>query len=118
MSLFEPANCTIAPERTSSNAGIAGAGVGQDSPICSVCDALTDQEYQILLSFMITACLAIVLSATVIFAEMRGKGSKIRRKLLSGYSDSQILQGIGIQSEPSPSQQTCVDPSGKESLLT
>ncbi|PHH82475.1 hypothetical protein CDD82_5888 [Ophiocordyceps australis] len=34
----------------------------------------------------------------VIFAEFRGKSSKIRRKLLNGYSDSQILQGIGIQS--------------------
>ncbi|KAH8169087.1 hypothetical protein LIA77_11213 [Sarocladium implicatum] len=78
MSLFEPANCKNAPDSTPSNAGIAGAGI--------------------LLSFMITACLAIVLSATVIFAEIRGKSSKIRRKLLSGYSDSQILQGIGIQS--------------------
>jgi hypothetical protein len=47
---------------------------------------------------MITALLAIILSAMVIFCEIRGKGSKIRRKLLSGYSDSQILQGIGIQS--------------------
>jgi hypothetical protein len=46
---------------------------------------------------MITALLAIILSAMVIFCEIRGKSSKIRRKLLSGYSDSQILQGIGIQ---------------------
>ncbi|KJZ77562.1 hypothetical protein HIM_03286 [Hirsutella minnesotensis 3608] len=47
---------------------------------------------------MITACLAIVLSASVILSEFRGKDSPIRRKLLNGYSDSQILQGIGIQS--------------------
>lgn len=47
---------------------------------------------------MITACLAIILSATVIFSELRGKTCNIRRKLLDGYSDSQILQGIGIQS--------------------
>lgn len=47
---------------------------------------------------MITACLAIILSATVIFSEFRGKSCNIRRKLLDGYSDSQILQGIGIQS--------------------
>ena len=48
---------------------------------------------------MAPAGLAIILSATVIVGEMRGKPSTIRRKLLSGYSDSQILQGIGIQSK-------------------
>lgn len=48
---------------------------------------------------MITACLAIILSMSVIFSEFRGKTSSIRRKLLDGYSDSQIMQGIGIQSE-------------------
>lgn len=53
---------------------------------------------QILLSFMITALLAIILSSSVIFGEFRGKDSIIRRKLLNSYSDSQILQGIGIQS--------------------
>lgn len=58
-----------------------------------------DTRLQILLSFMITACLAVMLSASVIFCEIRGTGSKIRRKLLSSYSDSQILQGIGIQSK-------------------
>lgn len=47
---------------------------------------------------MATAGLAIVLSATVIAAEFRGKPSTVRRKLLNGFSDSQILQGIGIQS--------------------
>lgn len=59
---------------------------------------LTATLTQILLSFMITAILALILSSSVIFAEIRGKPSTIRRKLLNGYSDSQIMQGIGIQS--------------------
>lgn len=58
---------------------------------------------KILLSFMITACAAIILSITVIFSEYRGKAAPIRRKVLDGYSDSQIMQGIGIQSK-SPSE--------------
>ncbi|CAF3564822.1 hypothetical protein SNK03_001607 [Fusarium graminearum] len=79
MSLFEEANCDRnATAPTASDAGVAGAGI--------------------LLSFMITALLAVILSSSVIFAEMRGKESVIRRKLLNGYSDSQIMQGIGIQS--------------------
>lgn len=48
---------------------------------------------------MITAGLAIVLSASVILADFRGRESTTRRKLLNGYSDSQIMQGIGIQSK-------------------
>lgn len=51
---------------------------------------------------MITACIAIVLATTVIFSEYRGKTATIRRKLLDGYSDSQIMQGIGIQSIAPP----------------
>lgn len=47
---------------------------------------------------MITAVLALVLATSVIVAEVRGRPSTIRRKLLNGYSDSQIMQGIGIQS--------------------
>ncbi|PKK49906.1 hypothetical protein CI102_3858 [Trichoderma harzianum] len=47
---------------------------------------------------MITAGLAIILSASVILADFRGRESTTRRKLLNGYSDSQIMQGIGIQS--------------------
>jgi hypothetical protein len=78
MGLLDPAKCTDAPDATPSDAGIAGTGI--------------------LLSFMITACLALVLSAGVIFGEIRGRPSIIMRKLLSSYSDSQILQGIGIQS--------------------
>ncbi|KAM4058028.1 hypothetical protein HRG_011017 [Hirsutella rhossiliensis] len=78
MAFLESPRCTGAPESAPSDAGVAGAGI--------------------LLSFMVTACLAIVLSATVIWADFRAKDSTIRRKLLNGYSDSQILQGIGIQS--------------------
>lgn len=47
---------------------------------------------------MITAVLALILSSSVVFAEIRSKPSTIRRKLLNGYSDSQIIQGIGLQS--------------------
>ncbi|PHH92481.1 hypothetical protein CDD83_7229 [Cordyceps sp. RAO-2017] len=78
MAFLGPAKCSEAPDTTPSDAGVAGAGI--------------------LLSFMATACLALVLSASVILADVRGKDSTIRRKLLNGYSDSQILQGIGIQS--------------------
>src|SRR5262245_9649302 len=38
------------------------------------------------------------MSASIIVSEMRGGKSAIRRKLLSGYSDQQILTGIGINS--------------------
>jgi hypothetical protein len=48
---------------------------------------------------MITALLAIILSASVILVDFKGKKSTTRRKLLNGYSDSQIMQGIGIQSK-------------------
>jgi hypothetical protein len=48
---------------------------------------------------MITACLNIILAATVIISQFRGKTSSIRKRLLDGYSDSQIIQGIGIQSK-------------------
>lgn len=49
---------------------------------------------------MITAFLAIALSSSVVFSEFRANHhtSTIRRKLLNSYSDSQIMQGIGIQS--------------------
>lgn len=78
MSILDPAACRDAPKSAPSDAGVAGTGI--------------------LLSFMITALIALVLSASVMFGEFRGKSSIIRRKLLSSYSDSQILQGIGIQS--------------------
>lgn len=47
---------------------------------------------------MITAILALILSTSVIIGDVRRKPTLIRRKLLNGYSDSQIMQGIGIQS--------------------
>ncbi|KAM3432512.1 hypothetical protein NHJ13734_006827 [Beauveria thailandica] len=71
-------NCTNAPPQAPSEPGVAGAGI--------------------LLSFIITAGLALLLSASVILTEIRGRPSAVRRKLLNGFSDSQIVQGIGIQS--------------------
>ncbi|EON96381.1 hypothetical protein UCRPA7_8172 [Phaeoacremonium minimum UCRPA7] len=78
--MFEDANCTHAPAKTPSNAGIAGTGV--------------------LLSFIITAVLALLISVSLIIQDSFFKSSKpstIRRKLLNSYSDQQILTGIGIQ---------------------
>ncbi|KAI0008428.1 hypothetical protein F4779DRAFT_641927 [Xylariaceae sp. FL0662B] len=77
---MEP-NCTNAPDAVPSDAGVAGIGV--------------------LLSFVVTAAIALGISATLIFQETRGGGgakpSVVRRKLLNAYSDQQILTGIGIQ---------------------
>ncbi|KAI1083995.1 hypothetical protein F5B20DRAFT_526257 [Whalleya microplaca] len=75
---MEP-NCTVAPDAVPSDAGVAGIGV--------------------LLSFVVTAVISLVLSATMIFQEVRGRvrPSVLRRKLLNAYSDQQILTGIGIQ---------------------
>ncbi|KAI1343860.1 hypothetical protein F5Y15DRAFT_368218 [Xylariaceae sp. FL0016] len=74
------ANCTDAPTAVPSDAGVAGVGV--------------------LLSFIVTAAVSLVISASLIFQEWRGnaKPSVLRRKLLNAYSDQQILTGIGIQS--------------------
>ncbi|KAJ2970679.1 hypothetical protein NUW58_g9622 [Xylaria curta] len=77
------ATCTNAPPTLSSDAGVAGIGV--------------------LLSFVITAVIALAISASLVFQEARGrtsvqKPSVLRRKLLNAYSDQQILTGIGIQS--------------------
>ncbi|KAI1106796.1 hypothetical protein F4804DRAFT_299834 [Jackrogersella minutella] len=79
------ANCTIAPDAVPSDAGVAGIGV--------------------LLSFMITAAISLVISASLILQEARNKSSStplkpsvLRRKLLSSFSDQQILTGIGLQS--------------------
>lgn len=79
--MFESVDCTATPPQSvPSEAGIAGAGV--------------------LLSFIITAGLALVMSASLVFQEFRPvrKPSAIRRKLLSSYSDTSIIQGIGLQS--------------------
>ncbi|KAI1210697.1 uncharacterized protein F4807DRAFT_55947 [Annulohypoxylon truncatum] len=76
------ANCTNAPDAVPSDAGVAGVGV--------------------LLSFIITAGISLVLSASLIFQEARSRNSSsesvLRRKLLNSYSDQQILTGIGLQS--------------------
>ena len=86
--IFGTPNCTTIPPSTPSDAGIAGAGV--------------------LLSSTITAALALSLSGSLIFQRhfsssassptASPSSSTIRRKLLSGYSDQQIIVGIGIQS--------------------
>ncbi|KAI1431328.1 hypothetical protein GGR50DRAFT_86499 [Xylaria sp. CBS 124048] len=75
--------CTHAPPAVPSDSGVAGRGV--------------------LLSFIITAIIALAISASLVFQEARGrswapKPSVLRRKLLNAYSDQQILTGIGIQS--------------------
>ncbi|KAI0484302.1 hypothetical protein GGR56DRAFT_19360 [Xylariaceae sp. FL0804] len=91
-------NCTAraAGSATPSDAGVAGVGV--------------------LLSFMITAGIALCISASLVFQEARrarrqrqqqggsssggsnnNNESVLRRKLLNSYSDQQILTGIGLQ---------------------
>lgn len=80
--MFGSPNCTVIPSTVPSDAGIAGAGV--------------------LLSSTITAGLAICMSASLVFQEFqhpkRCSPSVIRRKLINGYSDQQIIVGIGLQS--------------------
>ncbi|KAK4118534.1 hypothetical protein N657DRAFT_628310 [Parathielavia appendiculata] len=83
--MFDQPNCTIIPGDVPSDAGIAGAGV--------------------LLASTITAGLALSLSASMVIQEIwRPSDSRtrnlsvIRRKLLNGYSDQQIMVGIGVQS--------------------
>ncbi|AEO71001.1 uncharacterized protein THITE_2122912 [Thermothielavioides terrestris NRRL 8126] len=78
--------CNVIPDAVPSDAGIAGAGV--------------------LLSSTITAGLALGISASLVLQELwhfwptagARNPSVIRRKLLSGYSDQQIMVGIGLQS--------------------
>lgn len=77
-------NCSVEPDTVPSDSGVAGAGV--------------------IISFIVTAVVALILSTSLIFQEMRSrrgsisKPSVVRRKLLNSYSDQQILTGIGIQS--------------------
>ncbi|OTB13022.1 hypothetical protein K445DRAFT_25144 [Daldinia sp. EC12] len=78
-------DCTHAPNTVPSDPGIAGIGV--------------------LLSFIIAAAIALLISASLVFQEIRSKANSspqepsiLRRKLLNSYSDQQILTGIGIQS--------------------
>ncbi|KAL2166516.1 hypothetical protein VTG60DRAFT_2557 [Thermothelomyces hinnuleus] len=81
--------CSIIPDAVSSDAGIAGAGV--------------------LLASTITAGLALCISASLVLESLTWHVSRfkthrnqnqsvIRRKLLNGYSDQQIMVGIGLQS--------------------
>lgn len=55
---------------------------------------------QVLLSFIVTAAISLLISASLVFQEWRNnaKPSVLRRKLLNAYSDQQILTGIGLQS--------------------
>ncbi|KAK4159887.1 hypothetical protein QBC43DRAFT_246494 [Cladorrhinum sp. PSN259] len=83
--VFAGRSCTEVPDAVPSDAGIAGAGV--------------------LLSSTITATLALLMSGSLILQDCcsspRSRCSKpsvVRRKLLNGYSDQQILVGIGLQS--------------------
>jgi hypothetical protein len=70
---------------------------GSASPtVNSLCNA--DPPPQILLAFIITAGLAILLSAFIVFSEIRARSSRnISRKILSGLSDQMIVEGIAIQ---------------------
>ncbi|KAK2770319.1 hypothetical protein CKAH01_14808 [Colletotrichum kahawae] len=78
MSFFRPPDCSVDPATISvaGNAGIAGTAV--------------------LLSFTIAATIALLLSWSIVLFERKERPSSIRRKLLNGYSDTQILQGIAI----------------------
>ncbi|KAL5113749.1 hypothetical protein ACEQ8H_008361 [Pleosporales sp. CAS-2024a] len=72
-------NCTVIPESTPTDAGVAGAGT--------------------LLSFIITNLLSFLLAGAIILLGLRKSTSApISRKLLQSFSDQQILTGIGIQS--------------------
>ncbi|KAK5088918.1 hypothetical protein LTR05_003141 [Lithohypha guttulata] len=72
-------DCSVAPATTSSDAGIAGTGI--------------------LLAFIMTATLALLLSSYIVVSEafMASSPRTISRKLLSGLSDQQPVQGIAIQ---------------------
>ncbi|KAH7130582.1 hypothetical protein B0J11DRAFT_255199 [Dendryphion nanum] len=73
-----PANCSVVPDTTHTDAGVAGAGT--------------------LLSFMITNFISLSLSAVIILLGLRKSTSApISRKLLLSFSDQQIVTGIGIQ---------------------
>ena len=64
---------------------------------------------QVLLSFIVTAGLAVILSAVITFHELRRRSeAKVLRKLLLSLSDQQIITGIGIQSVGLAKMQTMV----------
>ncbi len=104
--MFGSPNCSFVPQKASTDPGVAGTGVGAAVPLPgeAVADAGGGPFFQVLLSFMITAGIAIVISASLILQEFFPRSATagrrpgtIRRKLLNGYSDQQILLGIGIQ---------------------
>lgn len=72
-------NCSLTPPSTaSSDAGVAGAGI--------------------LLAFIITAALALLLSAFIVLSEIRANSPRIiTRKILNGLSDQMLIEGIAIQ---------------------
>ncbi|KAK5170980.1 uncharacterized protein LTR77_004124 [Saxophila tyrrhenica] len=75
------AQCSNAPDTTTTDAGVAGAGV--------------------LLAFVITAGITLILSTYIILGDFRTGAPVtpkiISRKLVSSFSDQQIIEGIGIQ---------------------
>ena len=72
-------NCSVVPDTTPTDAGVAGAGT--------------------LLSFIITNFVSLFLSSIIILLGLRKSTSApICRKLLQSFSDQQIVTGIGIQS--------------------
>ncbi|KAF2639864.1 hypothetical protein P280DRAFT_470469 [Massarina eburnea CBS 473.64] len=80
MAIFDIAgNCTVVPDTVKTDAGVAGAGT--------------------LLSYIITNCISLLLSAIIVLLGLRKSTSApICRKLLIAFSDQQIITGIGIQS--------------------
>ncbi|KAF1953374.1 hypothetical protein CC80DRAFT_494665 [Byssothecium circinans] len=80
MAMFDmKSNCTNVPDNVRTDAGVAGAGT--------------------LLSYIITNCASLLLSAVIILLGLRKSTSApICRKLLIAFSDQQIITGIGIQS--------------------
>jgi hypothetical protein len=74
-----PFNCSVVPESTPTDAGVAGAGT--------------------LLSFIVTNFVSFLLSGAIILLGLRKSTSApVSRKLLQSFSDQQILTGIAIQS--------------------
>lgn len=87
--------CSQVPSRAHSDAGVAGTGVNIPTFY-----RYASNFTQVLLSFIITAGLAILLSALIILRQLRKKSSpsSILCKMLNSFSDQQLITGIGIQS--------------------
>jgi hypothetical protein len=112
--IFGSRNCSVVPETTPTDAGVAGPGVriipesviqtSNSSPTWKrrrkyqyvINSKLTHK--QVLLTFIFTNFLSLSLSAIIILLGLRKSTSApISRKLLLSFSDQQILTGIGIQ---------------------